>query len=422
LNDRNRQLLVSTFTLALAASVSLFSVACTVEDPGVDTGGAGAGSTAGASSGGSSNAAGSSNSAGVNSGAGTSSSTGGVTGQSGSGSSGGSAGAQGSSGATGTAGSNGSAGTSSGSDNRTGMSAGCTMAAPGEDSSTKFIKHEVHMTGLDPAYLVGGKDYDNSGPYDFSFRPYGVRLPDGYDSSKPYAVTIGGGGCGGSAENFAGNPGGGLQIAGNGKTIQIGLSYISGCFNDGGPSIDNRPDTPEEPYFRAVMAEVEAHYCVDKSQVFMAGYSSGGWEAFTLGCAASDIIRGIGTDEGGLRTMHPSCKKPIAAVMVAGQADTENPIGPLDPVADKGAVDRLGSLGSAPGRDEILLRNGCNGTATTPYQDAKYGACVKYTGCPPAYPVVWCALPDVGHNNSTYNGTNYSPGPMWDVLSMLPKP
>jgi poly(3-hydroxybutyrate) depolymerase len=170
------------------------------------------------------------------------------------------------------------------------------------------------------------------------------------------------------------------------------------------------------------MADVEAHYCVDKSQVFMAGFSSGGWEAFTLGCAASDIIRGIGTDEGGLRTTHPSCKQPIAAVMVAGEADTENPIGPLDPVADKGTVDRLGSLGSAPGRDEILLRNGCSGTATMPYEDAKYGACKKYTGCPAAYPVIWCSLPGVGHNSSTYMNTNYSPGPMWDVLSKLPKP
>ena len=120
--------------------------------------------------------------------------------------------------------------------------------------------------------------------------------------------------------------------------------------------------------------------------------------------------------------MHPTCKKPIAAVLVAGEADTENPIGPLDPVADKGAVDRLGSLGSAPGRDEILKRNGCTGTETAAYEYAKYGAFKKYKGCPAAYPVVWCALPGVTHNSSTYMGTNYSPGPMWDVLSKLPRP
>jgi poly(3-hydroxybutyrate) depolymerase len=282
------------------------------------------------------------------------------------------------------------------------------------------------MTGLDPVYLTGGKYFDSSGKYDFTFRPYGLKLPAGYDPSKPYAITFGGGGCGGNASNFAGGPGGGLQIAPNGTTIQIGLSYITGCFNDGGPSIGNRTDTPELPYFRAVLADVEAHYCVDRSKVFVAGYSSGGWEAYTLGCAAGDVVRGIGADEGGFRTMHPPCLGPVAAVLVAGTADTENPIGPLDPnnTADQGAINRLGSFGSAPGRDNILMRNGCIGNATTAIGafDAMYTQCVKYTGCPVAYPVIWCALPGVGHNNSSYGGLNYSPGPMWKVLGSLPTP
>jgi poly(3-hydroxybutyrate) depolymerase len=308
------------------------------------------------------------------------------------------------------------------------MSVGCGMAPPGTDSAKDFVKHEVHITGLDPVYLKGGMYYDTSGGYDLSFRPYGVRLPANYDPTKPYAVTVGGGGCGGNAANFATNPGGGLQIAPNGATLQIGLSYINGCFNDGGPAIGNRTDTPEEPYFRAVMADIEAHYCIDLSKVYMAGYSSGGWESYTLSCAASDLIRGMGADEGGLRTMHPVCKNAVAAVLVAGEADDENPIGPLDPnnATDKGAIDRLGSFGSAPGRDELLMRNGCNGSTTAPYTPAAggtaYPECVKYTGCPNAYPVIWCALPGVGHNSSTYNGLNYSPGPMWDVLGALPAP
>jgi hypothetical protein len=47
---------------------------------------------------------------------------------------------------------------------------------------------------------------------------------------------------------------------------------------------------------------------------------------------------------------------------------------------------------------------------------------MKYTGCPAAFPVVWCGLEGVGHNNSTYNGVNYSPGGMWKFLSALPEP
>jgi poly(3-hydroxybutyrate) depolymerase len=318
-------------------------------------------------------------------------------------------------------GAGGGGGAAGGTHVRTGKSAGCDKPPPGNDSSQNYVKHDIMVGGLDPVYLKGGMYYQSSGNYDFSNRPYSVRLPANYDPSKPYAVTFGGGGCGGNA---AGSNGGGLQIAPNGATIQVGLIYINGCFNDGGPSIGNRADTPEEPYFRAVMAQMEKDYCIDLSQVFVSGFSSGAWEAYTLGCAASDLVRGISADEGGFRTMHPACKGPVAAVLVAGDADTENPIGPLDPnnANDKGAIGRLGSLGSAPGRDDILARNGCAGTATATYEDAKYGQCKKYTGCPAAYPVIWCQLPGVGHNNSSYGGVNYSPGPMWDVLGKLPPP
>jgi polyhydroxybutyrate depolymerase len=200
--------------------------------------------------------------------------------------------------------------------------------------------------------------------------------------------------------------------------------YITTCFEDGGPDIGNRTDTPDEPYFRAVMADIEAHYCIDLSQVFVSGFSSGAWEAYTLGCAAADLIRGISAAEGGMRDMHPPCKGPVAAVLVAKELDGENPIGPLDPNNAEDLIDinRLGSHGSAPGRDDILARNGCVGTATAPYTDPTYSACVQYTGCPAAYPVIWCALPGLGHGSTTYNGQNYSPGPMWDVLGSLPAP
>ncbi len=364
-------------------------------------------------------------------GAGTSAS-GGSAGSAGAASAGaaGAAGASGTGGAAGAAGASGAAGNagSAGTPNvmggvRTGMSAGCGTSPPGDDTSDDYTTHEVTITGLDPVYLSGGELYESDGPWDFSHRPYGVKLPANYDPTKPYTVTFGGGGCGGHADGFASNPGGGLQMANDGTTIQIGLSYISGCFNDGGPSIDNRTDTPEQPYFRAVMADIEAHYCIDLAKVFIGGYSSGAWEAYTLGCAVADLVRGIGADEGGMRNAHPECKGPVAAVLVAGEADTENPIGPLDPnnPDDEGAIDRLGSYGSAPGRDDILQRNGCLGTATEPYP-APYSACVKYSGCPANYPVVWCALPGVGHNSSTYDGQDYSPGPMWDVLGALPPP
>jgi polyhydroxybutyrate depolymerase len=302
-----------------------------------------------------------------------------------------------------------------------GKSTGCTMPPPPGDSATKFTLHEIDVPGVGAAYLAGGMYAETSGPYNFGHRPFSVRLPTNYDPAKAYAVSFGGGGCGGSAMGFASNPGGGLRIAPNGNTevIEVGLSYMGGCFNDGGPSIGNATDTPEYPYFKAVLADVEAKFCVDRAKVFVVGFSSGGWEAFTLGCAAANLVRGIGTEEGGMRAHRPMCTGPVAALMVAGTADTENPIGPLMPTDS--AYKRLDSPGSGPGKDDILMRNGCVGTATTQW-DPAYPACLKYTGCPAAFPVVWCPLEGVGHNNSTYMNVNYSPGGMWKFLSSLPEP
>jgi polyhydroxybutyrate depolymerase len=196
---------------------------------------------------------------------------------------------------------------------------------------------------------------------------------------------------------------------------------VTACFADGGPSIGNRADTPELPYFRAVLADVEAHYCVDRSKVFVSGNSSGAWEAITLGCAASDVIRGFTSYGGGLRNARPPCKGPVAALLIAGTADASYPIGPLDPSnpVDKVAIDRLGSFGLAPARDELLQRNGCVGTATAVW-DPAFPLCRQFTGCPPAFPVVWCELPGIGRNPTLAGGVQYLPGPMWKFLSALP--
>jgi poly(3-hydroxybutyrate) depolymerase len=392
------------------------------------TGNAGAnGSSAGASgsSAGANGAAGSIGSAGASGAAG-------ATGAAGAGTAGatGAAGA-GAAGSSGVAGSSGAAGMGVVSKPH-GPSSGCNKPPATGDKESDYVLKEVHITAaLDPVYLKGGKIYtDKKLPisgYDFQFRPYGLKLPKSYSADTPYAVTFGGGGCGGDAGGFARGPGGGLQIEEKGGTLQVGLSYLGGCFDDGGGAIDARSDTPEEPYFRAVLADIEAKYCVDTSRVFVSGYSSGGWEAYTLGCAAADVIRGVSGDEGGMRIHRPACKGPVAALFVAGESDTTNPIGPLAKVNTD-----LDSFGSAPGRDDILKRNGCvsadyvftyadtKGSAPHTAWDPAYSACVQYTGCPAEYPVVWCPLPNQGHNSSTYNNVQYSPGGMWKLLGALP--
>jgi polyhydroxybutyrate depolymerase len=213
------------------------------------------------------------------------------------------------------------------------------------------------------------------------------------------------------------------------------------CFADGGNSCAgttaNQPEcvnTPEVPYFYALLADVESKYCIEKSKVYVGGYSSGGWETYTLGCAAAEVIAGIVPVNGGLRNHRPSCTGPIPALMVAGAADTDNPVGPLvmdmayAPANLSAAtvnqdIASLDSNGTAPARDAILARNGCVGTATAQY-DPAFPLCVKYTGCPANAPVVWCSVTGAGHQSPSYQGVMYYPSTgasslQWNFLTKL---
>jgi poly(3-hydroxybutyrate) depolymerase len=277
----------------------------------------------------------------------------------------------------------------------------------------------------------------SSGSYNFVNRNYAVELPNNYQPGTSYPVLFTAGGCNNeSVPSFD---------LGESGVIKVSLIFVNTCFADGGTkcalSAMNDPlcvNTPEIPYFSAVLDEIESKLCVDLGRVFIGGASSGAWEALTLGCVFADRIRGVSTQGGGLRNHLPACTGPLPALMVVSAADAANPIGPLvqdmpyppagltAPQVDT-LIEDLDSNGSAPERDALLQRNGCAGTITAPY-DPKYPECVKYTGCPNAYPVVWCALPDAAHGANDYGGINYVPGDvsgdplMWGFLEKLSSP
>jgi poly(3-hydroxybutyrate) depolymerase len=275
-----------------------------------------------------------------------------------------------------------------------GPSTGCGLPPAGSDSTTAFIKHDLNVKGVDPAFISAHAPDPAGGSYTWNLRNYYLKLPTNYDPTKPYIVSIGGTGCSG---NDTVGSGGGYYLdqyvtASKAATIDVSLSYVT-YTNTAKPTCfaDDYVNSPEPAYLDALIADLESKYCVDRGKIFLHGHSSGAWEALTLGCARADVVRGVATQVGGgLRLHRPPCQKsPVASILVEGLQDTDNPIGPLAPTDPK-AID-LDSLGSAPARDDILTRNGCVGNATAPW-DAAYPACVTYTGCPSANPVVWCAI------------------------------
>jgi poly(3-hydroxybutyrate) depolymerase len=290
------------------------------------------------------------------------------------------------------------------------------MSPPVADKNNAWVKHDVDVTGVDAAF-ISAYPPNNGSQYSWTKRNYFVKLPMGYDPTKAYPVAIGGSGCGGS--ETVGSEGGYSVLGTSGtqtQAIQISQSYIaSSAVNACVGFADDFTNSPEPAYIHALIQDVEAHYCVDKSKIFLNGYSSGAWQATLAGCTNSDEIRAYGVQiGGGLRLKRPACKpNKAAAIYIVGTQDTANPIGPL-------ATPNDDSYGSAPSRDDILMRNGCVGTATAPW-DSMYPACVKYTGCPAAYPVVWCPIA-TGHNPAPGDAmvNMYRYDALWKFYMALP--
>jgi polyhydroxybutyrate depolymerase len=290
-----------------------------------------------------------------------------------------------------------------------GPSDGCHATPAAGDMPGKWVLHKIDVTGVAAEFMSGGKEYGTQGGYDFNHRNYFLKLPRNYDNTRAYPLVMSGGGCG-ATNGVSGNGGGANALPDDQDfAVQVGLSYVypqnaGACFADG------FADTPDLPYFDAVLAEVQKSSCVDKSKVFMSGFSSGAWETYMLSCARAGVIRGVGTQAGGLRSVRPPCTGiPVAAFLTAGTNDA-NPIHNVD---SKTGFDS----GSAPARDVILKTNGCATAETAPYTSDKAPAtwnCKQYTSCPKAYPVIWCEIPG-GHGAG-------SPSAFWPFWNGLPAP
>ncbi len=265
-----------------------------------------------------------------------------------------------------------------------GRSAGCGKIS--EELPTAWANHDLTVQ-VDPEFAAT-----------HGARRYFTRPPKSYDNTQAYPVTIWGNGCGTtSAQSTPLSMGPAAQ-----GSIQVQLLAIGGCFS-AGPDGDNA-SSPELPYFDAVLAEVEQNYCVDKSKVYLAGFSSGGWFTSLMACTRAQQLRGVGWLAAGLQLNHPACQGAVPAIIARGVEDD-----------DKTPLDQTEAA-----REDLRLRNGCS-TETEPWDPGETAfmsePCVAYKGCKPEAPLVWCPIPG-GHTDGTATGlSSYG---FWKFWSALP--
>lgn len=205
-------------------------------------------------------------------------------------------------------------------------------------------------------------------------REFYVVLPDDYDPTRPYPVVFQFHPLGGTAEQ-------GMNMYGVRPNFPDAI-YVT---PQGLISLGNNPgfaneNGRDEAMTRAIMADIEAKYCVDRARYFSTGFSYGGSMSYTAACNMSDVFRAVAAMAGapisGARCENESPANRVAVWGSHGSMDTALPVEMALPI-----------------RDAFVERNGC-GAETIPVEPSP---CVEYQGCDDGYPVVWCLVEGQGH-------------------------
>ena len=141
-------------------------------------------------------------------------------------------------------------------------------------------------------------------------------------------------------------------------------------------------------FFDLMVSDLSSKLCVDKSHIFVFGFSRGGFFVNQLGCFRGNTVRAIAANSGGgPYSNNPNdfdqngffhcTTPPVAAVIIHGENDGTVPI----------------AGGGEKSRDHWQIANACQ-TTTAAYSPSP---CVSYSGCAADHPVVWCAIPGMDH-------------------------
>jgi polyhydroxybutyrate depolymerase len=252
----------------------------------------------------------------------------------------------------------------------------------------------------DPSMGCGkaGPQLGSSGsPLMVSGHQYYVKLPTGYDASKPYPVLF--------MFNPTNNP---ISWA------EQSAGFESNGAKDAWIRVYPHPANPSSgwgagdvSFFQPLYDTITGNFCVDKARVFAAGESSGGDFSSILGCEHADKLRGIG----------PCATKPVNSYPLnAAQRDCT---GQVTAVIIHGKNDNVVGTANGPAtRDFYVDVNNCTSMsmAVMGFSDT-LSNCVEYQGCDAGFPVVWCQHTDPNYSNTNHGWPAFAPRYLWEKFS-----
>lgn len=216
------------------------------------------------------------------------------------------------------------------------------------------------------------------GPEAGGTRGFYLTVPEGYDPSTPSALILGYPGTdwlGGQIRDY-------LDIEGAGRGDEI-FVYPDPLWRDFGPwgnhggwqlGMDGFHAAGDEDlvFTAALLDHLEAHYCVDRSRVFVTGHSWGGDMAHVVACLLGDRVRAAAP---------AAANQPYwfnNVVDCPGQAAVWTFFGVADDHFDLPVPGQYG----AECRDFWTEQSGCTGVdASAPIDLGPDEQCERYLGC-----------------------------------------
>lgn len=217
-------------------------------------------------------------------------------------------------------------------------------------------------------------------------RTYFVRLPAGYDPSRPYPVVYQFHGCSDRADRESNNVP--VEREAGAEAIHVRGRAAARCWDTGATG-------PDVAFFDAMVARVEAALCADPTRRFATGYSSGAFMTHRLACVRGDVLRGVATIAGGQAGR--GCAGQVGALLIHDTDDTT-----------------VNLSASVAARDALVEANGCD--ADAPRAPTDDPPCEAYAGCDPDHPVVWCQTSGRDHARQDA----LAAPAFWRFLSSLP--
>jgi poly(3-hydroxybutyrate) depolymerase len=216
-----------------------------------------------------------------------------------------------------------------------------------------------------------------------------ITMPPNYDMDTPYRYIYASHGMGGEGSDITREKYYSLQNIAevDNSTIFVSPSGIGGVWG-----------LKDVPLFDDILAFVEQNACVDKSRVFVLGFSFGGMYSYSLSMTRQKVIRaGIGMSPANYNiSIPPKSHEPISWMQSTGMSDGTCPW-----VANEAQERGAKFIAIEHGTD-----NGCTVPNPIPTWTSGDMLCDDFAGCKPGYLTRIC----------TFNGGHGLPGG-WDGAS-----